>query len=65
MNKIILLIVATVLLTGCAVGEKKIKIFSKVEEPKTKLDYPRPFHYKWKKLNGFIHLKMQMKYLRS
>ena len=41
MNKIILLIVATVLLTGCAVGEKKIKIFS-VEEPRQKLDYPMP-----------------------
>ena len=41
MNKIILLIVAIVLLTGCAVGEKKIKIFS-VEEPRQKLDYPMP-----------------------
>ena len=41
MNKIILLIVATVLLTGCAVGEKKIKIFS-VEKPREKLDYPMP-----------------------
>ena len=28
-------------LTGCAVGEKKIKIFS-VEEPRQKLDYPMP-----------------------
>ena len=41
MNKIILLIVATVLLTGCAVGEKKIKIFQ-VEEPRQQLDYPLP-----------------------
>lgn len=28
-------------LTGCSVGEKKIKIFS-VEEPRQKLDYPMP-----------------------
>ena len=28
-------------LTGCAVGEKKIKIFS-IEEPRQKLDYPMP-----------------------
>lgn len=43
MNKIILLIVATVLLTGCSAGfgEKKIKIFQ-VEEPRQKLDYPMP-----------------------
>ena len=41
MNKIILLIVATVLLTGCAVGERKIKIFS-IEEPRQNLNHPMP-----------------------
>jgi hypothetical protein len=42
MNKIILILVTAVLLTGCSIGgEKKIKIFQ-VEEPRTKLDYPLP-----------------------
>ena len=43
MNKIILVSLFALLLTGCSAGfgEKKIKIFS-VEEPRAKLDYPMP-----------------------
>jgi hypothetical protein len=42
MNKIILILVTAVLLTGCSIGgEKKIKIFQ-VEEPRQQLDYPLP-----------------------
>jgi len=42
MNKIILILVTAILLTGCSIGgEKKIKIFQ-VEEPRQKLDYPLP-----------------------
>ena len=42
MNKIILILVTAVLLTGCSLGgEKKIKIFQ-VEEPRQQLDYPLP-----------------------
>ena len=43
MNKIILVSLFALLLTGCSAGfgEKKIKIFS-VEEPRQKLDYPMP-----------------------
>ena len=41
MNKIILILFATVLLTGCAIGEKRIKVFS-VEEPRQQLNYEMP-----------------------
>lgn len=42
MNKIILILVTAVLLTGCSIGgEKKIKIFQ-VEEPRQKLNYELP-----------------------
>ena len=40
LNKI-LAVAFIILLTGCSVGEKKIKIFS-VEKPREKLDYPMP-----------------------
>jgi hypothetical protein len=40
MNKI-LLIAMIVLLTACSVGEKRVKIFS-VEEPRAKLNLPKP-----------------------
>ena len=42
MNRIILIVITAILLTGCSIGgEKKIKIFS-IEEPRAKLDYPMP-----------------------
>jgi len=42
MNKIILILVTAVLLTGCSIGgEKKIKIFQ-VEEPRQQLNYELP-----------------------
>lgn len=53
MNKIILLIVATVLLTGCSIGEKKLKIFS-IEEPRQKLDYPMPTPLELEKVKWII-----------
>jgi len=40
MNKI-LLIAFMILLAGCSVGEKRVKIFS-VEEPRAKLNLPKP-----------------------
>ena len=40
MNKI-LLIALILLLTGCSIGEKRVKIFS-VEEPRAKLNLPNP-----------------------
>jgi hypothetical protein len=40
MNKI-LAIALILLLTGCSIGEKRIKVFS-VEEPRAKLDLPKP-----------------------
>ena len=42
MNKILSIILFTILLSGCSIGgEKKIKLFS-VEKPREKLDYPMP-----------------------
>jgi hypothetical protein len=49
MNKFILsatcwapyIVAASILLSGCTIGEKRIKIFQ-VEEPRAKLDYPMP-----------------------
>lgn len=42
MNRIILIVITAILLTGCTLGgEKKIKIFS-VEEPRAKLNHPMP-----------------------
>ena len=41
MNKIILLVIATIFLSGCTIGEKRVKIFS-LEEPRQNLDHPMP-----------------------
>ena len=40
MNKIIA-IALMILLAGCSIGEKKIKLFQ-IEKPREKLDYPMP-----------------------
>ncbi len=53
MNKIILLILTTILLTGCAIGERKIKIFS-VEEPRQQLEHPMPTPLELEKLQWII-----------
>ena len=37
----VILVLLVLALTGCSIGEKKIKIFS-VEKPREKLDYPMP-----------------------
>jgi|TARA_B110000444_G_C18737470_1_gene546347 hypothetical protein len=37
----VILVLLILALTGCSIGEKKIKIFS-VEKPREKLDYPMP-----------------------
>ena len=51
-NKIIALAII-ILLTGCSIGEKKIKIFS-VEKPREKLDYPMPTALQLEELKWII-----------
>ena len=51
-NKIIALAVI-ILLTGCSIGEKKIKIFS-IEKPREKLDYPMPTALELEELKWII-----------
>lgn len=41
MNRVITALLILIFLSGCSIGEKKIKIFS-VEQPREKLDYPMP-----------------------
>ena len=41
MKNIILVILMSVLLVGCSIGEKKLRIF-KLEEPRQNLDLPKP-----------------------
>ena len=54
MNKIILILVTAILLTGCSLGgEKKIKIFQ-VEEPRQQLDYPLPTPLKLEQIQWII-----------
>lgn len=53
MNKIILILVTAILLTGCAIGERKIKVFS-VEEPRQKLEHPMPTPLELEKLQWII-----------
>jgi|TARA_R110002072_G_scaffold1071_1_gene8735 tRNA nucleotidyltransferase/poly(A) polymerase len=51
-NKIIALAII-ILLTGCSIGEKKIKIFS-IEKPREKLDYPMPTALELEELKWII-----------
>jgi len=51
--KKILLVTLIVSLTGCAIGEKKIKIFS-IEEPRQKLEYPMPTALQLEELKWII-----------
>ena len=41
MNKIFAIIIIGLLLTGCSIGEKKLKVFT-LEEPRAKLDIDMP-----------------------
>ena len=41
MNKIFAIIILGLLLTGCSIGEKKLKVFT-LEEPRAKLDIDMP-----------------------
>lgn len=53
MNKILLVFLFALLLTGCQVGEKKIKIFS-VEEPRAKLNIDKPTPLQMEKIRWII-----------
>ena len=48
-----LLVLIIVALTGCSVGEKKIKIFS-VEEPRAKLNYQMPTALELEKIRWIV-----------
>ena len=48
-----LLVLLIFMLTGCAIGERKIKIFS-VEEPRQKLEHPMPTPLELEKLQWII-----------
>ena len=49
----VILVLLVLALTGCSIGEKKIKIFS-VEKPREKLDYPMPTALQLEELKWII-----------
>jgi hypothetical protein len=49
----ILILISIILLTGCSIGEKKLKIF-KLEEPRQKLDLVKPTMPELEKLRWII-----------
>ena len=53
MYRIIISIIAVLILTGCAIGEKQLKIF-KLEEPRQKLDLVKPTMPELEKLRWII-----------
>jgi len=53
MYRIIISIIFIVLLTGCSIGEKRLKIF-KLEEPRQKLDLQKPTMPELEKLRWII-----------
>ena len=53
MYRIIISIIAVLILTGCSIGEKKLKIF-KLEEPRQKLDLVKPTMPELEKLRWII-----------
>ena len=53
MYRIIISIIFIGLLTGCSIGEKKLKIF-KLEEPRQKLDLVKPTMPELEKLRWII-----------
>ena len=53
MYRIIISIIAVLILTGCSIGEKQLKIF-KLEEPRQKLDLQKPTMPELEKLRWII-----------
>ena len=53
MNKIFAIIILGLLLTGCSIGEKKLKVFT-LEEPRAKLDIDMPTPLKMEKIRWII-----------
>ena len=53
MYRIIISIIAVLILTGCSIGEKQLKIF-KLEEPRQKLDLVKPTMPELEKLRWII-----------
>ena len=53
MYRIIISIIAVLILTGCSIGEKQLKIF-KLEEPRQKLDLVKPTMTELEKLRWII-----------
>ena len=53
MNKIFAIIILGLLLTGCSIGEKKLKVFT-LEEPRAKLDIDMPTPLTMEKIRWII-----------
>ena len=53
MYRIIISIIAVLILTGCSIGEKRLKIF-KLEEPRQELDLQKPTMPELEKLRWII-----------
>ena len=53
MYRIIISLIAVLILTGCSIGEKQLKIF-KLEEPRQKLDLQKPTMPELEKLRWII-----------
>ena len=53
MNKIFAIIILGLLLTGCSIGEKKLKVFT-LEEPRAKLDIVMPTPLTMEKIRWII-----------
>ena len=53
MNKIFAIIIIGLLLTGCSIGEKKLKVFT-LEEPRAKLDIDMPTPLTMEKIRWII-----------
>ena len=53
MNKIFAIIIIGLLLTGCSIGEKKLKVFT-LEEPRAKLDIDMPTPLAMEKIRWII-----------
>ena len=53
MNKIFAIIIIGLLLTGCSIGEKKLKVFT-LEEPRAKLDIDMPTPLVMEKIRWII-----------
>lgn len=53
MNRLFFVILFGLLLTGCSIGEKKLKVFS-IEEPRAKLNLAKPTPLQMEKIKWII-----------